>query len=168
MSVLIESELAPGLRDAMRQLAGGVAIVSAGRGEARNGLTATSVTSLTLDPPCLLVCVNRRASAWPLMRDEGRFCVNILAEHHRPLALRFSGVGGAKGVARFEGGSWEEGPNGSPVLTDALAAIECDLEDLVERHSHVIVIGAARSVRVGGGAAALLYRTGLYGRFQPL
>lgn len=168
LSRSIETGDAPTLRDAMRQLAGGVSIITVGAGDSRTGFTATSVTSLTLDPPCLLVCVNRKVSAWPMIRDERRFCVNVLADRHQRLAARFAGAGGTKGVARYEGGAWLEGRNGTPVLADALAAIECDLEDAIERHSHMILIGAVRTIKVDGPGTPLLYSLGGYGQFQQV
>jgi flavin reductase (DIM6/NTAB) family NADH-FMN oxidoreductase RutF len=155
---------APTLRHALRHLAGGVCIVTVGEGPTRTGFTATSVTSLTLDPPCILVCINRKASAWPLIRSERRFCVNILADRHRSLAVRFSGASGLKGQQRYGEGTWLTGSHGTPVLADALAAIECDLEDAIERHSHLILIGDVRSLRVESEGAPLLYVQGQYGR----
>ena len=152
----------------MRQLAGGISIISAGEGEKRGGFTATSVTSLTLEPPCILVCINRKVSAWPLIQERRRFGVNILAEHHGALAARFAGVGGLKGAARFAEGSWIDGPNGVPILQDALAAVACELEDAIERHSHMILIGAVRAVHLGPRGQPLIYSQGGYGRFEPI
>ena len=151
----------------MRQLAGGVSIITTSGEGVRAGFTASSVTSLTLEPPCILVCINRKVSAWPTISREGRFCANILAVRHRALALRFSGAGGVHGAERFEEGEWITGPHGTPVLADALAAIECDLEEAVERHSHVIAIGAVRQIRLGGSGAPLVYAQGGYGGIQP-
>ncbi|MCW6510891.1 flavin reductase family protein [Lichenifustis flavocetrariae] len=157
-----------GLRAAMRQLAGGVCIVTVGEGEERRGFTATSVTSLTLDPPCILVCVNRKVSALPTILRHKRFGVNILAEHHAGLASRFAGVGDIKGAARFGEGHWLQSPAGLPQLADALAAVGCDLEESVERHSHLILIGAVHAILHGAQAAPLLYADGRFGRFEAL
>lgn len=156
------------MRDAMRQLAGGVSLITVGDGAARAGFTASSVTSLTLEPPCILICVNRSVSAWPDIRREGRFCVNILGEHHQALASRFSGMTGVRGSARFEHGTWLQGQHGTPVLADALASIECDLEDAIERHSHLILIGAVRSLRTNEQGMPLVYAQGHYGRITPV
>ena len=65
-------------KQAMRHLIGGVSVITAGSGEVRTGLTATSAISLSLDPPTMLVCVNRDASAWPVIQRERHYCVNIL------------------------------------------------------------------------------------------
>ena len=65
-------------KQAMRHLIGGVSVITAGADEARTGLTVTSAISLSLDPPTMLVCVNRNASAWPVIQRERHYCVNIL------------------------------------------------------------------------------------------
>ena len=155
----------PSLRVAMRQLAGGVSLVTVGEGEARRGFTATSVTSLTLEPPCILVCVNRKVSALPTIQERRRFGVSVLAEDHRHLAVRFSGATGVTGATRFAEGRWIDVGSGVPLLADGLAAVACDLEETIERHSHLILIGAVTNVHVGSTGAPLLYAQGGYGRF---
>ena len=149
----------------MRQLAGGVSLVTVGEGDARRGFTATSVTSLTLEPPCILVCVNRKVSALPTILERRRFGVSVLAEDHRHLATRFSGATGVSGAARFAEGRWIDAGSDVPLLADGLAAVACDLEETIERHSHLILIGAVTKVNVGGPGAPLLYAQGGYGRF---
>lgn len=156
------------LRGAMRQLAGGVAIITTGAGDTRAGFTASSVTSLTLEPPSILACINRKVSAWASIRESRRFCANILAARHRDLAVRFSGATGVRGAGRFELGAWSVGDHGLPVLADALAAVECDLEEYLERHSHVIAIGAVRHLRVSVPGPPLVYVQGDYAGVEPI
>jgi 3-hydroxy-9,10-secoandrosta-1,3,5(10)-triene-9,17-dione monooxygenase reductase component len=153
------------LRDVMRCLVGGVSVITAGVGDDRTGLTATSVTSLSVEPPTMLFCVNRNASAWPVIRRHRHFCVNILAERHRAVADRFAGRGGAKGVERYAGARWVTLATGALALEDALAAIDCEVEETIERHSHAIVIGAAKTLRVGDGDA-LAHQHGRYGTYR--
>lgn len=154
----------PSLRAAMRQLAGGVSLVTVGDGESRRGFTATSVTSLTLDPPCILVCVNRKVSALATILERRRFGVSVLSEAQRPLAVRFSGTTGVSGAARFAEGRWSQTGPDTPLLDEGLAAVACDLEETIERHSHLILIGAVTAVRVGESGAPLIYAQGGYGR----
>lgn len=149
-------------RDAMRRLVGGVSVITAGAGEARTGLTVTSAHSLSVDPPTMLVCVNRNASAWPVIRREGHFCVNLLGARHQHVADRFAGRGGVKGSDRYEGARWRQFPSGAFGLEDALAVIDCTVEEIIERHSHGIIIGAVRSIHVGAGGEALIYGHGRY------
>jgi flavin reductase (DIM6/NTAB) family NADH-FMN oxidoreductase RutF len=149
-------------RAAMRELAGAVSVISCGQGEFRTGFTATSVSSLSLEPPTLLISVNRSSSSWPALRKAAYFGVNILSTSHRDLAHRFAGRTGAEGSQRYEGGHWIASRSGAPLLADALAAFECSVEEIIERHSHAIVIGRVESVRRRGGSGALVYWRGDY------
>ena len=162
-SVKIDSEASSGdFRDAMRRLAGGVSVITAGRGKDISGMTVTSVSSLSVDPPALIVSINREASSWPLVKRYGFFGVNILTSDQIDLAERFTGKGGLKGAARFAGADWTTRASGVPLLVGALAAIDCEVEDVVERHSHAIVIGRVLDIAVSGRGAALAYWHGRY------
>ncbi len=149
-------------RSGMRDLAGGVSVITVGEGEDRTGLTATSVTSLSVDPPSLLVCVNRNSSTWSALGRHGAFAVNLVRARHAALAERFAGRGGLKGAARYGQASWLRLVTGAPVLEDALASFDCQIEDMIERHSHAIVIGKVVAVRLAEEADALLYWRGAY------
>jgi flavin reductase (DIM6/NTAB) family NADH-FMN oxidoreductase RutF len=149
-------------RGAMRHLTGGVSVITAGRGQDISGMTVTSVTSLSVDPPTLIVSVNREASSWPLLKRHGFFGVNILASDQLDVAERFAGKGGLKGAERFAGAQWTTRISGVPLLVDALSAIDCAVEETIERHSHVIVIGRVLDIRNSGRNAALAYWQGRY------
>ena len=149
-------------RGAMRHLTGGVSVVTAGRGKDITGMTVTSVSSLSVDPPTLIVSINRESSSWPLLKRHGFFGVNILTADQLDVAERFSGKGGLKGADRFVGAPWTTGVSGVPLLEGALAAIECEVEDIVERHSHAIVIGRVLKLHVSSRTAALAYWQGQY------
>jgi 3-hydroxy-9,10-secoandrosta-1,3,5(10)-triene-9,17-dione monooxygenase reductase component len=156
---------AAALKDAMRRLVGGVSVITAGAGEARTGLTSTSAHSLSVDPPTMLVCVNRNASAWPVIQREGHFCVNILDARHQHIADRFTGRDGVKGSDRYTGARWRQFATGAWGLEDALAVVDCAVEEILERHSHGIIIGAVQAIHIGGGGEALVYG---HGRFRTL
>ena len=149
-------------RGAMRQLTGGVSVITAGRGRDISGMTVTSVSSLSLDPPTLIVSVNRTASSWPLLQRYGAFGVNILASDQIDIAERFAGKGGLAGAARFAGAEWTTRASGVPLLVGALAAIDCEIEEIIERHSHAILIGRVRDLQVSSRTAALAYWHGQY------
>jgi flavin reductase (DIM6/NTAB) family NADH-FMN oxidoreductase RutF len=153
---------AAAFKDAMRRLVGGVSVITAGTDEARTGLTVTTAHSLSVDPPTMLVCVNRIASAWPVIRREGCFCVNILDARHQHIADRFTGRGGVKGAERYEGARWRQFSTGAFGLEDALAVIDCAVEEILERHSHGIIIGAVRAIHLGAGGEPLVYGHGRY------
>jgi flavin reductase (DIM6/NTAB) family NADH-FMN oxidoreductase RutF len=156
----------PTLKDAMRQVAGGVSVITTGIGDERTGLTATSAVSLSIAPPTMIVCVNRDASAMPVLRARRHFCVNVLSSRRRDVADRFAGRGGVNGVDRYIGANWTTLATGALALEDALAAIDCEVEEFIERHSHVIVIGAVRAVAVRPGRP-LIYSQGEYGGLAP-
>jgi len=162
-SVSIETEVTSGdFRNAMRQLTGGVSVITAGRGRDISGMTVTSVSSLSVDPPALIVSINRDSSSWPLVKRYGFFGVNILTSDQIDIAERFTGKGGLKGADRFAGARWTTRASGVPLLVGALAAIDCEVEDIVERHSHAIVIGRVLDVAVSARTAALAYWQGRY------
>ena len=151
-----------GFRGAMRHLTGGVSVITAGRGREISGMTVTSVSSLSVDPPALIVSINREASSWLLLKRYGGFGVNILTSDQIDIAERFTGKDGLKGADRFAGAEWATRASGSPLLVDALAAIDCEVEDIIERHSHAIVIGRVLDVMVSARSAALAYWHGRY------
>ena len=162
-AVSIETEVTAGdFRNAMRQLSGGVSVITAGKGKDISGMTVTSVSSLSVDPPSLIVSLNRESSSWPLVKRYGFFGVNILTSDQVDIAERFTGKGGLKGADRFAGAQWTTRASGVPLLADALAAIDCEVEDIVERHSHAIVIGRVLDVAVSARTAALAYWQGRY------
>ena len=149
-------------RGAMRQLTGGVSVITAGRGKDISGMTVTSVSSLSVEPAALIVSINREASSWPLVKRHGFFGVNILTSDQIDVAERFTGKGGLKGAARFAGAEWVTRASGVPLLVGALAAIDCEVEDVIERHSHAIVIGRVLDLQLSTRTAALAYWQGQY------
>ena len=149
-------------RGAMRHLTGGVSVITAGRGRDITGMTVTSVTSLSVEPPTLLVSINRDASSFPLIKRHGAFGVNILNADQLDIAERFAGKGGLKGADRFAGAEWTAGVSGVPLLVGALAALDCEVEEIIERLSHGIVIGRVRDIKSSTRNAALAYWHGQY------
>jgi flavin reductase (DIM6/NTAB) family NADH-FMN oxidoreductase RutF len=149
-------------RGAMRHLTGGVSVITAGRGKEISGMTVTSVSSLSVEPASLIVSLNRAASSWPLVKRHGIFGVNILSSDQLEIAERFTGKGGLKGAERFAGAEWTTRASGVPLLVGALAAIDCEVEDVMERHSHAIVIGRVLDVQVSLRTGALAYWQGRY------
>src|SRR5215204_6178171 len=132
-AVSVETKVTSGdFRNAMRQLTGGVSVITAGRGRDISGMTVTSVSSLSVDPQALIVSINREASSWPLVRRYGFFGVNILTSDQIDIAERFTGRGGLKGADRFAGAHWMTRVSGVPLVVGALAAIDCEVEDIVE------------------------------------
>ncbi len=151
-------------RGAMRNLAGGVAIVATGQGEARRGLTVTAVTSVSADPPMVLVCINAASGSHDAVLRHRSFSVNLLGPEHAELALVFAGQGGVQGAARFGEAGWITGESGAPVLENALCGLECVLETHQRAGSHGIFIGRVVAARYRCGEPLLNFQ----GAFRSL
>jgi len=152
----------------MRNHAGAVAIITAGSQNNRTGLTATAVCSLSDDPPSLIVCVNRNASAYPVIKANRVFCVNLLADDQREIADCFAGRTGLKHESRFTMGEWTSLATGAPALADAVANFDCQLVSEHEMKTHAIFVGFVREVRIKPEANPLLYVRGNFGGIHPL
>lgn len=152
---------------AMRQLPGGVTVITAGLDGDISGMTVSSFVSLSVDPPTVLVSVSRSSSSWPLIQKRGVFGANILAADQTLLADRFSGKGGLRGPERFGHDDRIVLTSGVPLLRDALAAIDCEVEHVIHRHSHVIIIGRVLELRMSARKGALAYWNGQYVPINP-
>ncbi len=143
----IETEaLAAKFKAGMRRLASGVSLITSGRGDVRGGLIATAVNSVSADPPTLLICVNQNASAHDIIARYGAFCVNFLPAGCADIAGQFSSS--SRRDERFANGDWAQMASGSPMLTAALAAFDCEVVHTLPYHSHTIFFGQIREVRL--------------------
>lgn len=149
------------LKAVMRHVAGTVSVITAGSESDRTGATVTSATALSVEPPTMIVNINRSSSTWPVVARYRHFCINILEAAQQTIAERFSGKDGIKGKERYEGAGWTVLATGAPVLIGALAAVDCEVEDVIERHSHAIVLGRVAGLSFNGGSP-LIYSHGKY------
>lgn len=133
-------------RHGIGHLTRGVAVVTTSdeHGE-RYGVTTTGVTVLSIEPPALVVCVRRRSKLGTQLPRTRHFGVSVLTGRQRKVAEAFAGRQGLP-VDRFNHGRWTAGSIGSPVLTDALAAFECEVDLLYGYPNHMIVVGSVRHV----------------------
>jgi len=153
--------LAEALRAVMRRLPFAVAVITSGRDDDRYAMAATSVTTLSLSPPSMLICVNRSSSIHhPLLHGQG-FCVNFLTREHEALARACSGA--APRELRFAAAEFGADQDGRPVLKDALASISCAQDGRYLYGTHTIVIGRVQSVAARSEANPLIYQSGVYG-----
>jgi flavin reductase (DIM6/NTAB) family NADH-FMN oxidoreductase RutF len=113
-----------------------------------HGLTVSSFTSASLDPPLILICLGHRVSVIDAFRASAHFGINVLAEGQRDLAERFS----RKGQDRFDGLNWRRGKTGVPILAGVLAAIECAVRQRFTAGDHDVFVGEMVGARVAGGA----------------
>ncbi|MBM4363418.1 MAG: flavin reductase family protein [Deltaproteobacteria bacterium] len=151
-------------RAALGSFAAGVTVVTSRAPDgALAGLTATSFTSVSLDPPLCLVCVARTADAHAVLARADHFGVSLLAADQRELSARFA----THGADKFAGVAWGPGPaTGVPLLGGAIATLECRVESRVAAGDHDVLIGRIQRVETRGGEP-LLYLRGRYGTFQP-
>ena len=161
-----ETELPLLFRAAMRKLAAAVTVVTTVEADEHHGMAATAVTSLSADPPSLLVCVNRQASLHDVVRRSQLFCVNLLSVQHGRLVEAFGGR--LVGAARFGVGDWADGPDGVRYLRDAAANIFCRLEQQHGYGTHTIFIGRVERIIVADRVQTLLYGDGVIGSFLPI
>jgi flavin reductase (DIM6/NTAB) family NADH-FMN oxidoreductase RutF len=158
MSTAIEPDL---FRSLLRRHAAGVVVITAA-GVAPVGFTATSFTSVSLDPPLVSFCLNRASSSWPTVAIASHVGVHLLTEAQEQVARTFA----AKGVDRFAPPTqWHDGPQGTPILAGVHALMVCRVVDRVPAGDHAIVIAEP----VAGGHSdevgePLLYHMGRYRR----
>ena len=150
-------------RAAMRFVPAAVTIITARHDGERNGLTATAVASVSAEPPQLLICINRSASAEPLITGSARFAVNVLTQAHCALAELFSRSKLPSDV-RFEAARWFDLPSGVPALADAMAVFDCRIAQHSVLGTHSLFIGEVVGVTTRTGEP-LLYHAG---RFRQL
>ena len=151
-------------KQAMRSLVSGVTVVAAqDRQGACVGLTATAVTSLSADPPSLLVSVNRASAMAPALVRDTLFSVNVLAADQVDVAEAFGGQRGLRGTGKFAYGHWYRSVSGTPLLAGSVVTFECVVSEMADFATHRVVMGAVLDVHVErAGAAALAYRDGRY------
>ena len=159
--------VADDLRMAMRQLAASVSVVAAKSGGARGGLTMTAVCSVSLEPPTMLMCINRASSSHDLIADSECFSINILNENQRPIAEAFAGQTGiTHWDERFTANDavWAESDSGVPILEEARANVICRTRETVVSGSHTVFFGDVLEVRMHDheDGHALLYSQGDY------
>ncbi|MBM9508894.1 flavin reductase family protein [Actinacidiphila acididurans] len=158
---------APG-RDAFRtvlgQFATGVTVLTAGR-RAPRGMTANSFTSVSLDPPLVLVCVARTASAHAAVLGEGAFAVSILSAGQSRPARHFADHHRAREGGEFDPVDTFPGPvTGAPLISGALAWLECSVAAVHDGGDHSIVVGSVLGLSHGTPGEPLLY---FGGAFRP-
>lgn len=147
-------------KEAMRRLAGTVTIVTVSNGEERHGTTATAVTSLSMDPPSILVCFNKDSRLHAHLASAKAFCVNLLHVDNVEASRLFASPVSAE--ERFAGGDWRMEPDVPPYLADAQANIFCVKDKEIEYGSHTIFIGRVMRVTNRGDIAPLIYCNGSY------
>jgi 3-hydroxy-9,10-secoandrosta-1,3,5(10)-triene-9,17-dione monooxygenase reductase component len=146
-------------RDALGRFATGVAFVTAAPDGEPAGLIVNSLTSVSLDPPLVSFCPARHSLTWSRMRRARRFGVNVLGRQHERFARRATPAG----ADRFAGLDWKLGAGGVPLVTDALASLECEIFAEHATGDHWIVVGQAHTVRISPNNDPLVFFAGAFG-----
>jgi flavin reductase (DIM6/NTAB) family NADH-FMN oxidoreductase RutF len=147
---------AAAFRHAMRRFVSGVTIVTTVLEGKPKGFTATAFTSVSAEPPMVLVCVNRSARSHPVIAAAGRFCVNVLSLEQEPLAVRFSSHDGDPFVDIL----YQTQATGSPVLEGSLAFFDCELTEEHTVGTHTIFVGSVVACGTGAGSPLGYYAGG--------
>ncbi|MFQ5382537.1 MAG: flavin reductase family protein [Dehalococcoidia bacterium] len=157
------SVLSDDFRSALSRFASGVTVVTARSGDGTDvGFTASAFSSLSLDPPLVLVCLDRSAESFPVFEQAPSFAISILGADQEEAAVRFA----TRGADKFGGSVLEAGDaTGLPLVAGAIAHLECAMHDQLEGGDHVILVG--RVVRAASnGDRPLLYFNRAFGEFD--
>jgi 3-hydroxy-9,10-secoandrosta-1,3,5(10)-triene-9,17-dione monooxygenase reductase component len=149
-------------RDALARFATGVAFVTAAPGGEPAGLIVNSLTSVSLEPPLVSFSPARSSLTWTRMRRAGRFGVNVLGRQHERFAKRAT----PPGADRFAGLDWELRRDGVPLLTDALAFLECEIVAEHPAGDHWIVVGHVHALHTSPSKDPLVFFAGEFGALQ--
>nr|WP_254911576.1 flavin reductase family protein [Sphingomonas sp. CDS-1] len=148
------------MRAGLRRLAKAVVVITCSFENKRYAMAATAVSELSMNPPSLLICVNKSASISQPLAHRVDFAVNILHSSHEAISNLCSGA--IKGEERFKLGNWQTGGTGVPILADAQAVFECRHAEMHAFGTHDIVIGEVFACAVSGDVSPLIYVDGRY------
>lgn len=138
----------------------GVTVLTAFVAGKATGMAVNSVTSVSLEPPLLLVCPAKSSTTWPDIRAARHFCVNVLASHQEELCRQFA----ARAVDRFGSVAWHTRSSG-PALDEAVAWLDCELQHEHDAGDHTIAVARAIAMDVHGARDPLVFLRGRYGVF---
>jgi flavin reductase (DIM6/NTAB) family NADH-FMN oxidoreductase RutF len=148
-------------RDVIGRFASGVTVITTTADDGDHGTTASAVSSLSMDPPMLLICLNRTSDTRTAILRSGVFGVNILAENQGAIASGFA----RKGADKFAGIGVVRGRTGVPLVENALAHVECEVDETVTGGTHTVFLARIREAS-GTDAAPLTYFRGRFGRLE--
>jgi 3-hydroxy-9,10-secoandrosta-1,3,5(10)-triene-9,17-dione monooxygenase reductase component len=150
------------LRDALGRFATGVAFITAAPDGEPSGLIVNSLASVSLEPPLISFCPSRSSLTWSRMRRTRRFAVNVLGRQHQQFARHATPAG----ADRFADLDWKPARGGVPLLTDALATLECEIVAEHPTGDHWIVVGHVHSMRIRPIKDPLVFYAGEFGTLQ--
>lgn len=146
-------------KEALRGWASGVTVVTARSGDKRHGMTVSAFSSVSADPPLVLVCASQSSTTHGIIEEGGLFAVNILAAHQQEVSNIFASA--KHEGTRLQQVGWSEGETGAPLIDGALASLECKVASAHREGSHTIYVGHVQAVHTTD-ADPLLYYGGGY------
>jgi len=149
------------MRDVLGRFCTGIAVITASDGVRPYGFTCQSMTSVSLDPPYISFCPARTSKTWPVIRDIGALCVNVLAHDQHHLCTQFA----VSAADKFLGVRWRPAANGAPLIEGAVATIEANLEFEHGAGDHTIVVAHVTELHAADDRHPLLFYRGGYGGF---
>jgi flavin reductase (DIM6/NTAB) family NADH-FMN oxidoreductase RutF len=151
------------LRDALGCFATGVTVVTCLDDDGRPaGLTVNSFTSVSLEPPLLLVCLHKKAASAPALTAASHFAINVLQNGQQPASIRFA----ARDEDRFGATPWSCGEAGAPILQESLSVFECERFAVYDGGDHHILVGRVVKASFDASLDPLLYFRGRYRRLH--
>lgn len=145
-------------KQALRGWASGVTVVTSRAGDKIHGMTVSAFSSVSADPPLVLVCANSASTTHSVIEEGGIFAVNILAEHQQEVSNVFASS--KHEDTRLERVKWREGETGAPLIDEALASLECKVRSAHREGSHTIYIGQVEAAHLSDAAPLVYYRGG--------
>ena len=150
------------LRDALGCFATGVTVVTCLNDGVPAGITVNSFTSVSLDPPLLLVCLHKQAASATALTEASHFAINVLQTGQQPASINFS----TRVEDRFDRTPWSCGEAGAPILEDSLCVFECERYAVYDGGDHHILVGRVAKASFDAGLDPLLYFRGRYRRLH--
>lgn len=132
-------------RDVLGHFATGVTVVTSMSGGEPVGMTCQSFCSVSLSPPLVLFCPAKTSRAWPLMRQAGHFCVNLLGHDQDEVSTAMA----TKGDRKYDDVGWSPSKTGAPLLDGVIGYVDCTVERVHEAGDHYIVVGRVQDLGYG-------------------
>ncbi|MFJ9978734.1 flavin reductase family protein [Streptomyces cyaneofuscatus] len=154
----LDEHASASFRSTLGNFCSGVTVVTALGDDGLFGFTCQAFSSLSLDPPQVVLCVSRASTTWPTISRLRRFCINVLGEDQQQLSDRFA----RSGTDKFAGVGWNYSPGGNPLLAGASAWIECEINTEYPGGDHLIVVADVRWLDAGPAERPLVYHRGRY------
>lgn len=142
-------------KEAMSRFPSGVVIVTTiSANGTKHGFTASAFSSLSLDPPLILVCLANSADCYEPFITGNKFAVSVVGHDQHELAYKFAN----KGVDKFDGNEFEDGDSGLPIITDSIFSLECNIKNTYPGGDHEILVGEVKHANINEGTPSIWYQ----------